>query len=201
MVSIQQAAANAFAAWLGAQLSGVQVLPRWPAPDAQMPFRSITVTTAGRRRDTNLDVTLISSTPNGSLNADSRWLVAACYQPIQMDIWSQNPAARDDLIARLDILLRSDAAALTTPYNPMPLGTGNGVLVNVGDGWPDTIADFSFGDPDTEENGGSYQAQDYRAMYVGGAHVMLSVAATTARQKIINFQQRISEADTSYQDF
>src|SRR5262245_5154952 len=103
-VSIQQAAANAFATWLASQLPGVVVEPRWPSPDKQKPSKSITLVMAGRRRDTPIDPYVLKKTNTGPTQTTAVWPIAACVQPFQLDIWTLSDIARDDLIAQLDIL-------------------------------------------------------------------------------------------------
>ncbi len=204
MVSVQQASANALAAWLRTQITGVTIFSRWPNTDVKLPERVLSITTSGRRRDIPIQPTILSNTPNGDTNTDTVWLVAACVQPLQLDVWTRTHQDRDDLVAQLDVLLRAGTAALAPDVdNPFtnPIGIESGVLVTLGDNWPDTIADIEFADPELEEAGDQASAADFRATYRGNANVMLSVATTTARQKVITFQQRVATADSNYQDF
>lgn len=189
LVSIQQASVNALALWLGSVMPDVQVLGHWPN-GAILPPKAISIVTAGQRRDTPLDSLIYASTPSGATNAVVQFQVAACYQPVQLDVWTTNYAVRDDIMARLDIFLRADASALVGAYNAPPVG--NGVLVAVADGWLNTIADFVFQSADTDETGDAVQASQFRATYAGGAHVKLTVTKTTARQKLIQFQLRLN---------
>lgn len=193
-VSIQQASANAFAAWLHAQMPDVTVFSRWPN-FTRLPAKAISVVTAGARRDIHLDPHLVSATNSGSTDTVGIWQVAACFQPFQLDVWTTSHVDRDDIVARLDGFLRADASALTGAYNPNPVG--NGVLIAVQDGWQTagTIADFQFENPDTDDTGDEVSADQYRASYRGGAGVMLTVAKTTARQKLIIYQQLIKQTD------
>lgn len=194
VVSVQQASANAFAAWLQVQMPDVTVFSRWPN-FRSLPAKAISVITSGARQDINLTPHLISATNSGSVNTSGIWQVAACFQPYQLDVWTTSHVARDDIVARLDVFLRADASALASAYNPNPVGSG--VLIAVQDGWAaaGTIADFSFGNPDTDDTGDEVSADQYRASYRGGAGVMLSVVKTTARQKLITYQQMIFQAD------
>lgn len=192
-VSIQQAAANAFAAWLASKLPDVEVEPRWPAPDKRKPPKSITLVMAGSRRDTPLDPRVLKKTNTGATQTTATWQVAACSQPFQMDIWTTREVDRDDIIARLDQLLHSGDLSLSGVFNPMPVGHGTPIAVM--DGWEDfgTIADFSFEEPDTDNEADTADRAIYRATYAGDANFMLTVTTVTARQVAINFAQRLSE--------
>lgn len=195
-VSVQQASANAFAAWLRTQLPGVEVFNRWPGA-TRLPSKAISIVASGQRQDTTFSPNLLSATNSGATNTVGVWQVAMCFQPFQLDVWTTSHTERDDIVAKLDEYLRADASALTGAYNPNPVGSG--VLIAVGDGWSDTIADFSFDNPDTSDTGDEIETNQYRATYRGGAGVMLTVTKTTARQKLINFQIRLdadSESNT-----
>lgn len=195
-VSIQQAAANAFAAWLAAKLPDVEVEPRWPAPDKRKPQKSITLVMAGSRRDIPLDPRVLTKTNVGATQTQAVWQVAACIQPFQLDVWTTREVDRDDIIARLDQLLHSGDLSLSGVFNPMPVG--HGTPVRVQDGWEEfsTIADFSFSEPDTDNEADTADRAIYRATYAGDAFFNLTVSTLTARQVAVNFNQRLSETDT-----
>jgi hypothetical protein len=197
IVSIQQAAANAFAAWLATELPDVLVEPQWPAPDKEKVPKSITVVTAGRRIDTPIDLRLLQKTNLGQTQTTAIWQVSACTQPFQLDIWAESQAARDDIVARLDVSLSKGDSSLAGLFNAMPVSTG-GNLIAVGDGWEscNTIADFDFESPDFDVSSDEYGRDIYRATYRGNAYLMLAVTTVTARQVAINFQLRLSESDT-----
>ncbi len=192
-VSIQQAAANAFAAWLQTKLLDVVVEPRWPAPDKVKPPKSITVVTAGRRRDIPIDLRLLKKTNEGPTQTRAVWQVAACTQPFQLDVWATKDIDRDDILARLDHWLHQDQASLSSSFVATPAGIGN--LIAVGDGWEDTVADFEFEEPDLLETADAVNRSLYRASFRGNAHFMLTVTSLTARQKAINFRLRLAEGD------
>lgn len=196
-VSIQQAAANAFAAWLATELLDTVCEPQWPAPDKQKPAKSITVVTAGRRVDTPIDLRLLQKTNLGSHQTTAVWQVAACAQPFQLDIWAESEVARDDLVARLDVSLSKGDASLAGLFNPMPVSTG-GNLIAVLDGWEscNTIADFDFEEPDYDVTSDTSGRDIYRATYRGNAYFKLAVTTVTARQIAATFQLRISETDS-----
>lgn len=183
-VSIQQAATNAFVAYLAAELPDVRVEGRWPPPDRKMVTPAITVVPAGRRQDTPIDMRVLSKANTGTSNTRALIQIAACYQPYQLDVWTTGHLQRDDLMARLDALLRAGETALTGVYNPDPLG--HSVLVAVADGWEEssTTADFTFEEPDIEDLPNSVEVADFRAIYRGGAHFVLTLPVVVARQKV-----------------
>ncbi len=198
-VTIQQAAANAFAAYLQSKLPDVVVEPRWPAADKQKPPKSITVVTAGRRRDLPIDLRLLKKTNVGSTQTRTVWQVATCTQPFQLDVWTTKDVDRDDILARLDIWLHQDQASLTSSFSATPAGIGN--LIRVADGWEDTVADFDFEAPELEMTSDTVNRSLYRATFRGSAFLMLTVTTLTARQKAINFLLRLRETDGTLSEF
>lgn len=192
-VTIQQAASNAFAEWLQSKLDDVVVEPRWPSPDKKKPPKSITLVQAGHRRDTPIDLHQLSYTNLGAKRSTVVWQLAACVQPLQLDVWALNDVALDDVMARLDDLLRAGESSLDGVFNPNPVGTGN--LIAVRDGWEScgTIADFVFEEPNLETSSDAVGRSVYRATYRGNAYFMLTVTNVTARQTAINFTLRLSE--------
>lgn len=196
-VSIQQASANAFAGWLGDLLTGVVVEPRWPNPDKQKSGKVVTIITAGPRRDTPIDLRQIKfvndDTDVEAPKVVTTWQLAACNQPVQLDVWALSDIDRDDILARLDIY--THMSQVTTGW-ANPVGVGS--LVAVQDGWEDcgTIADFVFEEPDLETTSDSVGRSIYRATLRGNAYMMLTVTSSTARQAVIKFNERVSETDS-----
>ncbi len=197
-VTIQQAAANAFATWLQSKLPDVPVEPRWPAADKQKPEKSITVVAAGRRRDTPIDLRLLKKTNVGNTQTRAVWQVAACIQPFQLDVWATKDVVRDDILARLDQFLHQGQASLLTSLAATPAGFGTPLVL--GDGWEDSIADFDFSEPDLENTSDTVNRSLYRATFRGNAYFMLTVSSLTARQTVINFQLRLQETDGTLTD-
>ncbi len=185
--SIQKAAENALAAFLSSKLSGVTVIAGWPSHDKDLPQKALTVTAAGSRRDIPIERKILKQTNNGDTDVDAVWQIAACTQPFQLDIWTHSDFARDAIMADLDIYLN---------YGERGLGAGNydignGVLLNLQDGWNayDSKVDFFFDDPDCLDSMDGNSLKSYRATYRGDAHFMLAVPSTSPRQLLINFTQ------------
>src|SRR5689334_9544536 len=110
LVSIQQAARNALAAWLTSELapagggSGVTVEPRWFEPDQQLPARAISIIGAGPRQVEWLEPDILAQAENAENPAqiDITWQLGAVQQRVQLDVWAQSDVELDDLVARLD---------------------------------------------------------------------------------------------------
>lgn len=186
-VSIQQAACNALATFLASKMTGVTVAARWPAPDKALPRKAITVITAGSRRDTAIERKLLSSANSGDTDVDAVWQIAACTQPLQLDIWAHSDFERDAMMADLDIYLNSGETGLGVGNYEV----GSGLLLSLANGWDayDTTGDFAFDESSTDDSSDAVGVSTYRATYRGNAYVMLSVPSTTPRQLIINFTQ------------
>lgn len=184
-VSIQQASANALAAFLAAKMPDVKVSSAWPSPTRELPAKAITVITAGSRRDTPIDRKLLAQANSGMTRVNSVWQIAACTQPLQLDVWAQSDFARDAMVADLDIFLN---------YGEKGLGSGNydigsGLLLRLADGWEayESTADFSFDEDSTDDTNQSAMHNSYRATLRGNSYVMLAVPSNTPRQLLINF--------------
>jgi hypothetical protein len=196
IVSIQQAANNALVAYLAPLLSDVDVTSNWPSPDRELPEKAITVLTAGARRDQPLDPKQLKNTISGLTQVNTIWQVASCIQPFQIDIWTHSVIERDDLVARLDILLHAGASALGTIVNQDPVG--NSLLLPVLDGWEasNTTADFEFDHYDDDDSSDSSGRNIYRSTFRGDGNFMLTITKTSARQKQINLSMFL-DGDTT----
>lgn len=197
MISIQQAAGNTFCTWLQALMPDVKISSSWPSPDRKLPAKAITLITAGARRDMPLQRNQIKSTNVGSNQTNTVWQVAACTQPLQLDVWAHSNIVRDDILARLDTFLHYGEGSLTGNTNADPVGAS--VLLYVGEGWDnfDTISDFYFSDPDTDDSP-EMAAQDiYRATFRGEANFMLAIAKASPRIIQNNFPIFLDGSTTS----
>lgn len=193
-VSIQQAAANALAAFLATKMVGIPVIPQWPSPDKELPNKAITIVSSGSRRDIPIEAKLLKSTNNGLKNVDAVWQIAACTQPLQLDVWAHTDYERDQILADLDIYLNYGDRALGVGNYDI----GNGLLLNLANGWEayQSKADFAFEEPNTDDSGDSTPRRSYRATYRGNAYFQLAVPATVPRQLLINFSMFL-DGDTT----
>jgi hypothetical protein len=195
-VTVQKAAINALAEWLGQKMPDVSVTTGWPSPDKELPAKAITVLLAGSRRDEPMDLRQLSHANSGANQSSVVWSVCACVQPVQLDVWALSDFVRDDILARLDGFLHAGESALDGVFNPDPVG--NTVLLTVNDGWEScgTTADFHFDSFNLEDNPSAAATAQYRATARGDAYFMLALTTLTARQKVIKFRLQLSETGT-----
>lgn len=193
-VSVEQAANNAFATYLGAQLvaagyaggTAVSVEPRWPDPDKQLPTRAVSLILAGRRDDVLFDPYVVSTVAVDGATFTTTWAVASVDQPVQLDVWARDDYARDDLVATVNaILLKSGGANITASH---------GVLVDLDDGWSGK-ADFLFDGPERLETPASRRETDYRAIFRGRSTALLTVTATSGRMANLIARRRLYQQD------
>lgn len=195
-VTIQTAASNALAAWLTTQMPDCTVTQRWPSPDRPLPSKAITVLTAGTRKDTDVEVNLISQIDSVTDNTTvARWQIKACEQAVQIDVWAKTDAEREDILARLDDVLNYGEAALDPVTDIYSDPARSGLVLNVADGWPSTIADFSFEGPNTPDDSDSVKRAEFRATIMGNIYVMLTVTRQSVRQVKLVLEQRLNNVD------
>lgn len=192
-VSIQQAAANAFARWLRTELPDVDVESRWPEPNRRLPPKMLTVLLAGNRIDEPLDPHVLHMEPIDEATGLYRWRVTACRQPMQLDVWATSDVERDDLLARLDTALRAGPGR-TLPWDWNGDPTANDLTLPLEDGWKDTVAVIEFGSPSLTDHASAVQQREYRATLRGDARMNLYVEAESPRMATIRLRQRIAEA-------
>ncbi len=196
MVTIQQAAANALATWLTAQLPvDVDVNSRWPEPTEQLPPKSLTILLAGLADDELIDPAVVSQTNTAApaVTATYTYQFRCRRQPLQLDVFTQYDADRDDIMARLDYALNAGASAsLGSDYNTEPVR--NGLSLFLGDGWSG-IAEFLFEGPSLSDAPDSEQVTDFRATYRGYVDMMLTYTTVTpiARLALIELRQKAHE--------
>lgn len=183
MISIQQAAANASATFIQSKMPDVAVSSRWPGKE--FPDKAITIIIAGSRRDQTQEPRILSKTNQGANETSVVWQVAEVTQPFQLDVWAKTYMARDDMMARLDRVLRAGYEPLGT-INRDPFA--NYFYVNVLDGWDvsETTARFTFDSPDWDDTPDTVGRAQFRATYRGLARMKLTFTAVSPRQKTIN---------------
>ncbi|WP_438029013.1 hypothetical protein [Sorangium sp. So ce233] len=117
------------------------------------------------------------------------WRIRACEQPVQLDVWAEYDAHREDVMARLEPALNAaPGEAIGDPTDDTPVD--NGVLLPLGDGWPGYV-DFDFDRPRRITTPGSQKQGEFRATYMGKAEFWLLVKAQSARMARIAVRQRI----------
>lgn len=123
------------------------------------------------------------------------WMLGSRTTPVQVDIWTWYEAARDELIAAFEQLVRQGAVQPDGPdvfedYAPVGLG----ITVTLGDEWPDASAAFDFEAP-TRMPGDS-RAQEWRAMYEGTLDAPLLAWGQTARLARARFTMTLDDVVT-----
>ncbi len=192
LVSLQQAAANALAAWLRARITDATVFARWPEPTVKLPLRVVSVLLAGPRVDEELDPIVVARRHLSPTRAEYTWRMRLCKQPMQLDAWARSDIARDDLVARLDRALNASESDSVGATRADPVR--NGVLLRVGDGW-DGFADFLFDAPEAFDTPDAAQRCEYRATYRGHAWMDLTMRAESPRLVAVTLRQQLRDSD------
>lgn len=161
---------------------------KWPSPNKPLPAKVVTILRAGPRLDTPIDPNILSATNTGASQTNAVIQIAACEQPLQLDVWTQSNYDRDDVVARIDQFLHYGESGLAGVVNPDVAGMS--LLLALGDGWDaqQSTASFSFHNPEISDDADSAMRSQYRASYRGSAYCMLTISQTIARQKILNFK-------------
>lgn len=122
------------------------------------------------------------------------WRIRACEQPVQLDVWANYDASRDDIMARLEQALNA-ATGETTGDAMDDTPADNGVLLplRAEDGWPGNV-DFDFDRPRRTHAPGDQKQGQFRAIYMGKAEFFLLVKAQSPRMARIAARQRIDGA-------
>lgn len=202
LVPIEQAAMNALALWIGTHpqfaeplAAGLQVESRWPDPDKGLPTGgAITVVQVGKRRETPFSTNenvVVGQTNLTPTTAAYQFMVKFCQQDLQLDVWATSSPVRDDLVARLDIVLNAGLQGMGFTAEA-PCDSGVTLPLAAGDGWGNSAADFAMGEP--ERLDGDTAESEYRTTYHGDVWVNLTITATTNRLAHAILQERVRSA-------
>lgn len=197
LVTIQQAARDALAAWLTTELSavaGLVVQPRWFSVDVPLPAKAISIIDAGPRRIEWTDPEVLATTVIDAKTVEGVWAIGDVQQRVQLDVWAQSDVELDDLVARLDTALNARARGLGIA-NVDPVGAG--LLLNLPGLWAPGIVDFAFDEPDVDQTADSANQAEWRATYRGAASMRLTAKAISPRLARIALKQRLSESDAA----
>jgi hypothetical protein len=184
-VSVEQAAVNALGGWLALSLGqAVTVSTKWPEPSRKLPERAVTILRAGPSEDEPLDPIVVARVDTDAHTSMFTWRLRAVRQALQLDAWARHHAARDELLAELDIALNAGLGATLGVANADPLR--HGVVVPLADGWTGT-ADCYFDRPDVFDSPDAATRSEYRATLRGWTEVDLTITAPSARLAVIRF--------------
>lgn len=196
-------AGQTFAVRATAALSDLRVESRWPDPQKQLPPRAITVTRIGARRDVAVygeDAECLGKGADiDATTALYEWSVRACAQTMQIDIWAVDDFARDDLKARLDVVLNGGSTPTGTA-NVNPVGGSLLVDLPAEDGWDGARADIIFGDSEDTDSPETTATNEYRATVKGEAWFTLSIQAQSPKLLRVLIAERLRDDDLETQE-
>lgn len=200
LVTLQQAARNALAAWLGTELASedVEVEPRWVEPDRRLTAKRVTIIDAGPRKIEWLAPEILATTnvdTEGGVavqKVDATWGFGFITQPVQLDVWALSDVEIDDIQARLDASLNKGNRGLGLTNVDL---FAEGLRLHLADGWAPGIVDFLFEEPVILQSPTSVGEGEWRAMYRGRATAQMAQVARSARIARILLEQRIYVAD------
>lgn len=199
---VHLAAANRLAEYLSDVLNDVEVSSRWPDPSKSLPVKALTIIPAGARTLLFMDHPQVVSkedTDPDSVKKIWTWRVAECEQPLQMDVWSQFPLDRDDIVARLDKYLNvgftqlSNATVSTQPIE-------QNLVLELEDEWEGTIAYYSFDSAEYDDTPDQATRQEYRATLRGNAYFNLTAKAVKPQLAVAKIKLKL-ENETNYTEF
>jgi len=197
-VSVQQAAQTALQVYLQAQFDayfgGAPVDPddppnpercvvsdRWPEPDSGLPKRAVSIIEAGQREDTwvqEQDIAVVMQPDN--VTGLYTFRVAACRQPLQLDVWADYNAQRDELVALLDDFLHKGERFTLNQPNGNPVRDGVLLALDPTSGYSG-FCDFTFDGPRKLDTNASPRVREYRSSSAGFCDVDLTVQALTPK--------------------
>ena len=111
------------------------------------------------------------------------WRISDLDQPVQLDLWANNEAYRDDLWQLLEPLLNAPLRASAGPaFSDVGFDSIRyGVCVPLGDGWPGCYADFDFDAPARIEDPESVQRNEFRMVFRGSCGVFRTIRTQNPR--------------------
>lgn len=184
-VTVEQAVVNALGSWLARSLGkSVAVSTQWPEPTRKLPAKAVTILRAGAPDEEPLDPIVVARIDTGPHVSLFTWRMRALRQPLQLDVWARHHAARDELLAELDVALNAPMSATLAAVTSDPVR--HGVVVPLGDGWTGT-ADCFFDRPEVSDTPDAAARSEYRATLRGWADVDLTITAPSARLAVIRF--------------
>jgi hypothetical protein len=184
-VSVEQAAVNALGSWLARALGpAVAISTRWPEPTKKLPERAVTILRAGPPEGEPVDPIVVGRVDTAEHTSLFTWRLRALRQPLQLDVWARHHAARDELLAELDVALNTGMGPTVGVANADPVR--HGVLVPLDDGWTGT-ADCYFDRAEVFDSPDGATRGEFRATVRGWTDVDLTITAPSARLAVVRF--------------
>lgn len=195
IVPIHLAAANRLASYLADVLPDVSVESRWPDPDKSLPAKALTIIPAGARNLVFMDQPQVVSREDINVNSPIklwRWRVAECEQPLQMDIWTQFPLDRDDIVARLDKYLNAGFSQLSNAtISTQPVEQN--LVLELQDEWVGTNAYYTFDTAEYDDTPDQVVRQEYRATLRGMGYFNLTETAIRPQLAVAKIKLKLGE--------
>lgn len=200
--SPEQAMVSTLVAYLRTQLDeDIVVMDHWA--EAELPNKAVTVLMSGGADESDVNGTYVRpidvTQPDTDPNPVYTYAIAELEQNIQIDLWAQTDADRDDMCAQLhDAIHQGYAQTLGPAYiNDEPFR--NGILLPCEDGI--TFIDFEFSGSATRENTNEAPVRrEYRATLYGSARFVHTQQASIPRITTGVLQQSTSEQTASTTD-
>lgn len=191
-VTIAQAACNALATYLSAQLSGVTVTGRWPAPGKPLPEKAVTILRTGEPQYEKLDLKSIAYTSVDPTTGEYTWQLRVATQQLQLDIWSRYERKRDDLCAQLEDALTKGELVTLGRSGGAPFRDGVLLELNPADDWEGNV-DFTFGGTYPNDNPEAARKSEWRATCRGECSMVVTAKAQSPKLLAVKLRIKLGE--------
>jgi len=189
---IQKAACAALGRFIAGYMPDTVISYEWPAPDAPLPPRAITIICAGAAEDEQVNLDDVDMVPVDDTTGLYTWRFADRDQPIQLDIWSQSQAERDQMLAELEDVLHKGPLFTLGAGNPVR----DGILLEFNaqlDGFEGHV-DFDLDPPDITDSPNPVRINEWRATIDSEAHMVATVTAQSPRLLRIALSMLLNDA-------
>jgi hypothetical protein len=171
----------------------VHVNDYWPS-ETKLPPRVVSIIEAGRRDDVRQQAILVKSEELDPTTGVYTWAVAACTQPIQLDVWGRDETTRNSLVASLDDYLRRGTRyTLDDPLGD-PIGDTLLLRLKPEDGH-EGYADVTIGGPSNTDTPDAVERKEFRSTYSGEISVELCVRSTEKRLLRVQVEMALGHTD------
>lgn len=121
---------TAVAAYLRAQLAGVDVLEDWPALGVELAPLTISVSSEDAAREEHFGAEVRATTPKTATTGDAELAYGRFELALQLDVYAPTPGALGELLGRLRPVIHRHAAATLTGDDDV-LDAGDGLVLDV----------------------------------------------------------------------
>jgi len=200
-VSVVQASEDALDAWLTSQLLGVKISDEWPAPRDPFPAGGmVTILRVGQCQQTRVTPYVLKQVDDPyDVNSVFYWKVAACEQPLQLDVWTTSKPLRDDILNRLATALTAGKALTLSPaffaaegISPNQDPVALDISLQLAAPWDHLVAAYMFDEPETSDTPRTNKIREFRGTYHGTAWFDRTVARSSPRIKKVHIAVAVS---------